>query len=197
LFSDRLDPRQNLAVPIKSVLYPLNYCVKNFGTVGALKGIGALHFRQFVQARTNTNRENIFRHFEFTFASFGICDGYSPTVFRRKSACLCRLVQLLSSNSTINDSGGLQILGLPPQSVVNGAIAAAMSVSIRCPTLLRPLFITALDSRELFSSQPIRYILRIEPNGPANVKSRQCAVRHHFINVLIGNSQEFCYFLNG
>lgn len=48
LFSDRLDSRQNLAVPIKSVLHPLNYCVKNLGTVCALKGEGALHFRQFV-----------------------------------------------------------------------------------------------------------------------------------------------------
>ena len=48
LFSDRLDSRQNLAVPIKSVLYPLNYCVTNLGTVGALKGVGALHFRQVV-----------------------------------------------------------------------------------------------------------------------------------------------------
>jgi hypothetical protein len=48
LLSDGLDSRQNLAVPIKSMLYPLNYCVKNVGTVGALKGVGALHLRQFV-----------------------------------------------------------------------------------------------------------------------------------------------------
>jgi hypothetical protein len=48
LFSDRLDSRQYLAVPIKSMLDPLNHCVKNLGAVGALKGIGALHFRQFV-----------------------------------------------------------------------------------------------------------------------------------------------------
>jgi hypothetical protein len=48
LFSDRLDSRQNLAVPIKSMLDPLNHCLKNLGTVGALEGMGALHFRQFV-----------------------------------------------------------------------------------------------------------------------------------------------------
>lgn len=89
------------------------------------------------------------------------------------------------------------MLDLPPQSIVNGAIAATMPVSIRCLTLLRPLFIAALDNRKLFLSQPISYILRIEPNRPANVKSRQCSVGHHFINVLIGNPQEFCYFMNG
>jgi hypothetical protein len=121
---------------------------------------------------------------------FGICDGYSPTVFRGVSAFLCRF-------ATINDSGSFKMLDLPPQSVVSGAIAATKSVSIRCLTLLRRLFFTALDNRKLFSSQPISYVLRVEPNGPANVKGRQCAVRHHFINVLIGNSQEFCYFLNG
>jgi hypothetical protein len=106
------------------------------------------------------------------------------------SAFLCRV-------ATINDSGSFQMLDLPPQSVVNGTAAATMSVSIQHSTLLRVRFITALASRRLFLSQPVSYILWIEPNGPANVKSRQCAVRHHFINVLIGNSQEFCYFLNG
>jgi hypothetical protein len=89
------------------------------------------------------------------------------------------------------------MLDLPPQSVVNGTITATMSVSIRGSTLLRPLFIAAVDNGKSFLSQPISYILRIKPDGPANVKSRQCAVGHHFINVLIGNSQEFCYFLNG
>jgi hypothetical protein len=121
---------------------------------------------------------------------FGICDSYSPTAFRGVSAFLCRL-------ATINDSGSFQMLDLPPQSVVNGTAAATMSVSIQYLTLLRPHFIAALDNRQLSLSQPIRYILWIEANGPANVKGRQCAVGHHLINVLIGNSQEFCYFLNG
>jgi hypothetical protein len=89
------------------------------------------------------------------------------------------------------------MLDLPPQSVVNGTITATVSASIQDATLLRQLFIAALVNRQLSPSQPISDVLRIEPNGPANVKGRQCAVGHHFINVLIGNSQEFCYFLNG
>ena len=89
------------------------------------------------------------------------------------------------------------MLDLPPQSVVNGTIAATVAVSIQYSTLLRPLAIEALDNGKLFLSEPISYILWIKPNGPANVKSGQCAVGHHFINVLIRNSQEFCYFLNG
>jgi hypothetical protein len=190
LFSDRLDSRQNLAVPIKSMLDPLNYCLKNLRTVGALKGVSALHLHQFVQARASTNRENIFRHYESTFAIFGICDGYCPTVFRGVSAFPCRL-------ATIDGSSSFQMLDLPPKSIVNGTIAAAISVSIQYTPLLRPLFIVALANRQLSLSQPISYVLRIEPNGPANVKSRQCAVGHHFINVLIGNSQEFRHFLNG
>jgi hypothetical protein len=121
---------------------------------------------------------------------FGICDGYCPTVFRHVSAFLCRL-------AAINDSGSFQMLDLPPQSVVNGTAAATMSDSIQYSTLSRPHFIAALDNRQPSLSQPIRYILWIEANGSTNVKGRQCAVGHHLINVLIGNSQEFCYFLNG
>lgn len=89
------------------------------------------------------------------------------------------------------------MLDLPPQSVVNGTITATLSASIQCATLLRQLFIAALANRRLSLSQPVSDILRIEANGPANVKGRQFAVGHHFIDVLIGNSQEFCYFLNG
>jgi hypothetical protein len=48
LFFDQFDSKQNLAVPMKSMLDPLNHCLKNLGTVGALEGMGALHFRQFV-----------------------------------------------------------------------------------------------------------------------------------------------------
>ena len=48
LLSDRLDSGDNLAVPIKSVPHPFNHQVKNLGTVGALKGVSALHFHQFV-----------------------------------------------------------------------------------------------------------------------------------------------------
>jgi hypothetical protein len=121
---------------------------------------------------------------------FGICDNYSATALGGVSAFLCCL-------ATINDSCSFQMLDLPPQSIVNGTIAATVPVSIQHSALLRPLAIEALDNRKLFLSQPISYILRIEPNGPANVKGRQCAVGHHFINVLVGNSQEFCYFLNG
>jgi hypothetical protein len=54
---------------------------------------------------------------------FGICDGYSPTVFQGVSAFPCRL-------AAINDSGSFQMLDLPAQSVVNGTAAATMSDSV-------------------------------------------------------------------